>query len=123
MINTILGVCLLALTVLNIILYHKIFDVLYFDLGKGLLKEILGAFIVAYLEMALIVYVGKWILGMVSKVIGVGLKITIIIVGISIIVYAVRYIYRLIKKRNMVHKEDAQNDFENNNQKVEKGID
>ncbi|MCI8377966.1 MAG: hypothetical protein HFH72_05515 [Lachnospiraceae bacterium] len=118
MINAILGICFLVLVVFNIVLYHKIFDVVYFDLGKGLLKEIVGSFIVASLEIGLIMYVGKWILGMVSKVLVVGLKFIIIIVGISIITYTVYYVYKLIKK----HKENAQNDFANN-QKVEDSSD
>ena len=38
-----LFIIVVALTVINLVLYHKIFHVLYFDLGKGLLKEIIGA--------------------------------------------------------------------------------
>lgn len=116
MINMLLGICYLALVVFNIFLYHKIFDVVYFDLGQGLLKEVVGAFLVAALEIGLIVSVGKWILGNILKILGIGLKFIIIIVGIIIIAYAIYYIYGIFKKKqNIAHKENTLNNSDDDN--------
>ena len=57
-------VLILILAVINWIIYHKIFRVLYFDLGKGLVKEFICCFLVAAIEAALIMYVGEAILGL-----------------------------------------------------------
>lgn len=56
--NILLGIGYLVLVVFNIILYHKIFNVVYFDLGKGILKELIGAVLAAGIEIGLI---GKYI--------------------------------------------------------------
>ena len=46
-------VLILILTVINLIIYHKIFQVTYFDLGNALFKEFAGAFLLACLEVSL----------------------------------------------------------------------
>lgn len=118
--DKILFICFLALIIFNIFLYHKIFDVLYFDLGKGLLKELIGSIFAALFEMALIFSVGKWVLGIISKILGVSLKIIIVIVGISITSYIIYYLYKLIKpKQEKDNKENVENNF-NNHSKTDK---
>lgn len=56
--KTLLIIVFLALIVFNIVLYHKIFNVMYFNLGENLLKELFGAILVAGIEIGLI---GKYI--------------------------------------------------------------
>lgn len=55
------SIIFIALVVFNIVLYHKIFDVVYFDLGRGILKELFWAFLIAAIEAGLI---GKYVLHM-----------------------------------------------------------
>jgi len=60
--------------ILNLVIYHKIFSVFYFDLGKGLLKELIGSFLLACLETGLVVKVGGYAL------IGIGIILVIAII-------------------------------------------
>lgn len=48
------GIAALILTIINLIIYHKVFDVYYFGgVGKGLFKEIFWAFVIAGIEIVL----------------------------------------------------------------------
>ena len=54
---------LFNLTIINFVLYHKMFRVYYFgDLGHSLFKEIAGCAIAAAFELALIIWIGGFIL-------------------------------------------------------------
>ena len=52
--NIILGIVCLVSSIFCFITYHKIFDVVYFDLGKGCLSEIIGCVIAGAFLTALI---------------------------------------------------------------------
>lgn len=47
-----MAVIFIALIIVNWIIYHKIFDVVYFRLGAGLFKEFAICFFLAGIEMA-----------------------------------------------------------------------
>lgn len=55
-------VLLLFFIVFNFIIYHKIFRVIYFDLAKGLSKEIFWCILLSPFEAAIVVVVGPYIL-------------------------------------------------------------
>lgn len=76
-----------ALMIFNLILYHKIFSVMYFDLGRGLLKEIVGAYFVAILEIAIFMFLAQWIL-----------VAAVVVVGIAAAIYVIYCIVKFIKK-------------------------
>lgn len=76
--TVILGGAWILLAIINLIIYHKIFAVYYFDLGAGLKKEIFYAFFFALIEVGLIAKVGPYIL------IGIGVIIAITIIVIVI---------------------------------------
>ena len=54
--QTVLLILVPIFTVVNLVIYHKIFSVMYFDLSQGLFKELVTAFIIAIFESALLVY-------------------------------------------------------------------
>ena len=85
------------LMVVNLVIYHKIFNVLYFDLGKGLLKEVVGAYIAACIEAGLIVMVGEKLLGGLLGVLGWLIRLILIIVAVIIVIGIVVWITKMIK--------------------------
>ena len=54
----------IALVILNWILYHKLFRVVYFNLGAGLFKEFAACVFFAGIEMALFAMIGPWLIGL-----------------------------------------------------------
>ena len=44
------------------VLYHKIFDVVYFDLGRGCIAEIFGCVLGGAVLAAIIMAAGSWLL-------------------------------------------------------------
>lgn len=102
--NSAIVICMIALTIVNFFLYHKIFDVVYFDLGKGLLKEIIGSYIVALIEITFITKIGKYLLKFVISLLKTGLGLLVIIIGISIVVYVIYSIVKAIKRKQDIAK-------------------
>ena len=104
---------IIALTIFNLWIYHKVFHVFYFNLGIGIFKEIIGAFIAAIAEMALITWIGSAIfavLGTIFAVLGtviVGLMnvIVVLLVLTGVIVLICR-----IKKKSKKRKTSSQED-------------
>lgn len=86
-----------ALMIFNLVLYHKIFGVIYFDLGKGLLKEIVGAYIAAVIELGLLMTVGQAILGFILAAFGWLFGIVAIVAVLGIVVFIVYRIVKMIK--------------------------
>ena len=97
-----LFIIVVALTVINLVLYHKIFHVLYFDLGKGLLKEIIGAWFVAVIEIGLVGALLRPILSGAIKIVAVIIKCILIIVVIVAVLLALWFLYKKI-----IRKEDV----------------
>lgn len=60
----------LFLVVINIVIYHKLFDVIYFDLGHGLVKEVVVSMFVAAFELGAISLLGPYIV-VIAVVIGI----------------------------------------------------
>ena len=56
------GILVILFTIVNLVLYHKVFSVVYFDLGKGLWKEFLASFLLAFFEAGIVLYALKYIL-------------------------------------------------------------
>lgn len=93
------AILFLVLVVINWIIYHKIFDVYYFgSVAKGFLRELVGCVFAALLEIAIILSVGKWLLGL---LIGVGkwfLKTLIVLAAVFVVLILIFVIINNIKK-------------------------
>ena len=92
-------ILILVLTVVNLIIYHKYFRVVYFDLGKGIVKEITAAMCLAMAEVAvgsMIIY-GIW--NAAKGILGFLLKAIVIIVGIVLVLSIVAGIVSAVKNR------------------------
>lgn len=94
--DSLLIVPVIIFMVLNLILYHAIFDVFYFDLGKGCFTEIFWSFVVACMETALIMKIGA-----------VALRIIIIIAIVIGIIVAIKKIAGAIQNRSSKDDEVA----------------
>jgi hypothetical protein len=55
-------------TIINLVIYHKCFNVVYFDLGKGIFREIFFSAFIAMFEAGLVVKFGKIIIAVVIVV-------------------------------------------------------
>lgn len=62
------------LVIANIVLYHKIFNVIYFNLSSGLMKELVASIFVAIIEIAIVGAVGKWVI-LIAVIVGIALWI------------------------------------------------
>lgn len=81
------GVILVFLIILNWVIYHKIFKVIYFgSVSKSLGREFIWCAIAAAFEMAAIMYVGKIVL-----------ILLLIAVGIIFAIWLIYKMYKLIK--------------------------
>lgn len=87
-----------VLMVLNLVIYHKVFNVIYFDLGQGLLKEIVGAYILALVEASIIVAIGQSLLGGIASVLGWILKVVLILGAVVAAVCVIAWIVKFIKE-------------------------
>lgn len=102
---------LTILMIINLLIYHKIFRVIfYFDLGKGIIKEIMCGYFAAAFEVAVVMMLGKYLLGGIFDflgsivsgilaVIGWILKLILIIAAVAIIISLVRKIINNIKNK------------------------
>ena len=102
--------------IINLVIYHKIFSVTYFNLANGCFTEIFFAWLVAMLEMGIILAVGKFILGGILKFLGFAGKIIIIVLVISLVLFAVSKIVQLIKGKDTEEADKANNDFIQNDE-------
>lgn len=79
---------LIALTIINLLIYHTVFSVTYFgNLGRHFIREVITAWIVAVLEMALIGSILVKVFGVVSVVLIFLLKILLAVFAIISVVY------------------------------------
>lgn len=86
---------LIALTIINLVIYHTVFSVTYFgNLGRHFIREVITAWIVAVLEMALIGSILMKIFGAVAAVFAVIAKI----LGLILAVMSTIYVYKNLKK-------------------------
>lgn len=105
-----LAIVLIILTILNLIIYHKIFNVYYFGgLGKGCFTELFWAFIVAAIEITLFQMIGGFII--------------IAIVVVAIIIATIYFVKKIYDKRNDIGetfdkaKSKAENAYEKSKEK------
>lgn len=62
-------VIFIILVIANWILYHKLFDVVYFNLGAGIFKEFAACIFLAGIEMALFAVAGPFIIALLVAII------------------------------------------------------
>lgn len=85
------GVILLFLIIMNWVIYHKIFKVIYFgSVSKSLGNEFIWCAIAAAVEMAAIMYVGKIVL--------------ILLLIVAGIIFAIWLIYKMYKFAKIISK-------------------
>jgi len=93
------GIVLIGLIILNWIIYHSIFDVAYFNgVLRGIVWELVCCFIAALFELAIIMYLGKAILGFFAGLLKWILIIALIIAGVAAVIYCVYAIWKYVKK-------------------------
>lgn len=99
----VLTIAVFVLTFVNWSIYHKIFTVYYLGgVGKGFLKEFVGAFIVAMLEIALLQMLGSFVIQIVI----------VIAFGIGAI-FALRGFYYFIMETKQLFGKKQGNNTEN----------
>ena len=91
---------ILIFTVINLIIYHKVFTVTYFNLSKGCFTELFYAWIVAMFEVGLIVLLGRTVLSGLLKVLGFAGKLLLIVLAIALAVFVVSKIVQIIKGKS-----------------------
>lgn len=103
------GIILVALILINWWLYHKIFNVVYFNLGAGIWKELVGCFFVAAFELAFLMKIGQTLL-----------KIVLVVALIAAAIIVVKVIRdKLGQSDNKDKKEEAkENTAESTEEKV-----
>lgn len=95
----------LVLVVINWIIYHKIFTVYYIgSVMKGLQREIVGSVFAAMVEMAILIGVGKLLLG---YIVGVGKWLLKILIILAVVVGILILIFSIIEKIKKVKKEKS----------------
>ena len=122
--DTLLGIGILVLVIINFVLYHKIFDVIYFDLPGGCATELFGIAIFTAFEIAIIKGIILKIFSMVGAVLGFVGKLIFIILVASIVIFVVwKILQKKKKKANIEGGDKGDVDFAQSNQDVlEKNI-
>jgi hypothetical protein len=69
--DSVLGILWLIWTIVFFVLYHTVFVVYYFDLGRGVLKELIGSAIIGAIMAALTLYLW-WVTAIIVILVGVG---------------------------------------------------
>lgn len=85
---------LIVLIIINIILYHALFKVYYFNLGFGLIRELICAAVAAVAEMFLFFWVIDNIGGFLGGALGIIGKILLIVIIIGALYCVGMRIYR-----------------------------
>lgn len=100
--DNILIIAMVVLAIINMIIYHKFVNVYYFNLGQGLLKEFIVAFLIAGLEILIFFVAGGWLLDTLGSIVGGIISIVgtllLIVLGLGIILIVVALIAKVIKK-------------------------
>lgn len=93
-------IAIIIMMIVNLYLYHKIFRVTYFNLGKGIIMELIFAWLAAMIEVALF---GKIITSLftgIFKLLGVVIKVALIILAIAAVLFIVWKIVQVIKGKS-----------------------
>ena len=68
--DSLYGIVWIIWTIVLLILYHKVFEVYYFSLGKGLMRELVGAAFLGIIMMGLTFYLW-WLTAIIVILIGI----------------------------------------------------
>ena len=63
--QVIMGIIWVVLIIVNLVIFHSLFTVIYSDLGRGLMKEFVYAFVGASIEISLFEKFGAIIIGII----------------------------------------------------------
>lgn len=85
--------------IINLVIYHKIFTVTYFNLGKGCIQELFFAWFVAMLEMGFVVTIGKNIFSVLFRILGFVGKLLLILIVIALVGFIVWKLVQFIKEK------------------------
>ncbi|MCD8000706.1 MAG: zinc ribbon domain-containing protein [Clostridiales bacterium] len=118
--SVVMILAMVALTAIYLWIYHKLFHVVYFDLGKGCLNELLGAGFLACITVSLaggiIIKVGGVIggvLGFILKLIFLLLKVVVVIAIVAVIGY---FVYTIVNNNKNISRKDKVNKTGSKNQ-------
>lgn len=108
---------IIIFTIINLKLYHKIFHVVYFDLGQGLFREIFYSAIIAFFEAGIVIKLFSGVIGVIGKVILLLLKLLLILVVVAIIAGIIWKIIQVVQGKN-----GTENIFDNLRKRKKKDI-
>ena len=98
---------LTVLMIINLILFHTVFTVFYFDFGRGIIGEILWGYVVAGFGVILVMAVGTKILaalGGVLKFLGKVLGVVLIVAAVLGVIFVVYCVVDSIIGKRRKHK-------------------
>lgn len=95
--NALLGIGVLILVIINFIIYHKIFNVVYFDFTRGCATEIFWIAIFTAFEIAIVKGIGQKILGALGAFLGFVVKLVLILAVIALLIFVVWKIVQMVK--------------------------
>lgn len=70
--EAITGILWIFFIIFNLVIYHKIFKVYYFNLGRGLMKELIASIFFASIETAIALRIGKYVLIVIGIILVIG---------------------------------------------------
>lgn len=91
---------IIIFTIINLKVYHKIFHVVYFNLGQGLFREILYSAIIAFFEAGIVIKLFLGVIGVIGKVILLLLKLLLILAVVAIIAGIIWKIIQVVQGKN-----------------------
>ena len=104
---------IIIVMIINLYIYHKVFDVVYFNLGGGLIKELILAWLAAMLEISLVGGLIKILFSGIFKLLGVVVKIVLIILALAAVAFIVWKIVQVIKGKTQTVAEAGTETMEN----------
>ncbi|MDE5699551.1 MAG: hypothetical protein K2I96_19445, partial [Lachnospiraceae bacterium] len=102
--NTLLGIGVLILVIINFIIYHKLFNVIYFDFSRGCATELFWIVIFTAFEIAIIKGIGQKLLGALGVFFGFVIKLVLILAVIALVIFIVWKIVQMVKSRPDIDK-------------------
>lgn len=108
---------IIIFTIINLKVYHKIFHVVYFNLGQGLFREILYSAIIAFFEAGIVIKLFSGVIGVIGKVILLLLKLLLILAVVAIIAGIIWKIIQVVQGKN-----GTENIFDNLRKRKKKDI-
>jgi len=87
-------------TIINLRIYHKIFHVVYFDLGQGLFREIFYSALIALFEAGIVIKFFSGVIGVIGKILLLLLKVLLILAVIAIIAGIIWKIIQVVREKN-----------------------